>query len=172
LSDKQTINLILRFGTEKDHDFLKSMLAEGVCWRKVVDNPPIEGIMSHPDIVKILDGWGREGDTAIIAETPEGQPIGAAWYRFWTTDNHSFGYVCPAIPEIGMGVLTQFRQKGVGQALLQELFNIAFQNGVCKICLSVESDNPAIRLYQKFGFKKKKKIEDSWTMVAHTDPFK
>lgn len=172
MSTKKNINLVIRFGTEKDVDFLQKMLTEAVCWRNGIENPPAENIMKYPEIKKILGGWGREGDVAVIAETPEGKNVGAAWYRFWTAADHSYGFVCPAMPEMGMGVLPNYREQGVGSALLQELLLIAFQNGVCKISLSVESNNPAIRLYQKFGFKKKKTVKDSWTMVAHTDPFR
>ncbi|MHC4464030.1 MAG: GNAT family N-acetyltransferase [Planctomycetota bacterium] len=53
-----------------------------------------------------------------------------------------------------MGVHPQFRDKGVGTALVQSLIDWAKQNPIVeKLCLIVFATNePAIRLYKKMGF--------------------
>jgi RimJ/RimL family protein N-acetyltransferase len=53
-----------------------------------------------------------------------------------------------------MGVLPEFREKGVGTALVQSLIDWAKQNPIVeKLCLMVFATNqPAIRLYKKMGF--------------------
>jgi hypothetical protein len=55
----------------------------GAAYSCVTSNrPSLEEGLSHAELSKILAGWGRKGDTAVIAETIDGEKVGAAWYRF------------------------------------------------------------------------------------------
>lgn len=92
-------------------------------------------------------------------------PVGAAWCRLWTDDDHSFGYVDAATPEIGIGVRRDDRRRGIGSALVAELIEQARLRGVRQLSLSVEPDNPAARLYRKFGFEKIGTCGGAWTML-------
>lgn len=48
-----------------------------------------------------------------------------------------------------------FRNKGIGQALVEELIAQASQKNICRIILEVRVSNaPAISLYKKMNFKK------------------
>ena len=119
--------------------------------------------------LKILSGWGRNGDTAVITETPDKIKIGAVWYRFWTDENHSFGYVDSQTPEMGIAVVRKYRRQGIGNALLIELIRIAAENQIKGLSLSVEKDNPARFLYLKHHFRKINTIANSWTMIRMFD---
>jgi RimJ/RimL family protein N-acetyltransferase len=56
--------------------------------------------------------------------------------------------------ELGMGVLPEYRRLGVGSRLLQASLDTARQRSFERVELEVYAANqPAIRLYQKFGFK-------------------
>ncbi len=75
----------------------------------------------------------------------------------------------------GMSVKKDFRDQGIGTALLAALLDWAKENPLIeKVCLEVVADNTnAIRLYQKFGFveegvkKKAAKIDDGtyWDLI-------
>lgn len=53
-----------------------------------------------------------------------------------------------------VAVLPEYRQTGVGSRLLQGLISKALEREICDITLEVrESNEPAIRLYTKFGFE-------------------
>ena len=160
----------IRNHTENDMPFLKEMLFEAAYWRPDMERPSIDEGLSHPELKKILSGWGRNGDTAVIAETSDRLKIGAAWYRFWTDGNHSYGYVKSQIPEIGMAVIREYRGQGIGNALLRELIRIAAENKIKELSLSVESDNPARYLYQKLHFRKIDTVANSWTMIRENAP--
>ncbi|ESU30139.1 hypothetical protein G3A_23595 [Bacillus sp. 17376] len=55
--------------------------------------------------------------------------------------------------ELGVGVLKEFWGYGVGKNLLQESISLAGENGFRKMTLNVmESNENALRLYQKLGF--------------------
>lgn len=160
----------IRLGTPGDLSFLREMLFEAAHWRPDQPRPTMEEGLSKPDLVYLLDGWGRKGDTAFIAFTPKDPQLGAAWYRFWGAEKHSYGYVAPDIPEIGIGVLKSFRGRGVGHHLITALLKEAASQGIEKVSLSVAVDNPAWRLYRSHGFKIVKQQENSWTMVAQLKP--
>jgi len=77
---------------------------------------------------------------------------------------------------LGMGVIREYRGKGIGRALLQATLASARAGGLRRIELTVRADNdPARRLYESFGFvteglcKRHMCVEgefvDSWLMA-------
>ncbi|MBR3978940.1 MAG: GNAT family N-acetyltransferase [Oscillospiraceae bacterium] len=57
--------------------------------------------------------------------------------------------------DLGVSVLKEYWNRGIGSQLLLEIINFAKENAFEVIDLQVRSDNlPAIHLYEKFGFKK------------------
>lgn len=156
----------VRLAERGDLPFLREMLYEAVLWRPGQDRPPIDELLSIPELSRILEGWGRQGDTALIAILDDQTPIGAIWYRFWTPEYHSFGFVDTETPEMGIAVRREFRNHGVGTRLLYDLIETARRSGIESISLSVEPDNPSLLLYEKFGFVKTGEYDGAWTMRA------
>lgn len=145
--------LVIRRARSDDAQFLREMLFEAAYWRSTRPRPSLEEGLADPALAKILDGWGRPGDLAMIATDGHGERIGASWMRLWTTDNHSFGFIDARTPELGIGVRKDFRRHGVGTALLLALLGRAREDGVPRVSLSVEIENIARLLYERFGFK-------------------
>jgi ribosomal protein S18 acetylase RimI-like enzyme len=156
----------IRPGVLDDLPFLKEMLFEAAYWRPNQARPSLEAGLARPDLAYLLADWGREGDTAVIAFTDNKQQIGAAWYRFWGPEQHSYGYVSPEIPELAIAVRAEYRGMGIGHRLLDEIFKMAVSQGVEKISLSVEIENPALHLYHGHGFEPIQKNEGDWIMIA------
>jgi ribosomal protein S18 acetylase RimI-like enzyme len=69
-----------------------------------------------------------------------------------TDDDHGYGFVATDVPELSIGVTADERGRGVGTALLEELLAQARATGHPAVSLSVETDNPAVRLYERLGF--------------------
>jgi ribosomal protein S18 acetylase RimI-like enzyme len=60
----------------------------------------------------------------------------------------------------GTGVIKAYQQKGIGEKLLKELLLLLKEKGVSRFVLEVlENNTPAIRLYEKHGFAKTRKLE-------------
>jgi ribosomal protein S18 acetylase RimI-like enzyme len=145
--------LVIRRSRSDDAQFLREMLFEAAYWRPGKPRPALEEGLARPDLQKVLSGWGRPGDLAMIATDGLGDRIGAAWMRLWTEDEHVQGFVDADTPELGIGVRREFRRHGVGTALLLALLGRAREDGVPKVSLSVEIENVARLLYERFGFK-------------------
>ncbi|BDW83067.1 hypothetical protein MACH24_25050 [Erythrobacter sp. Dej080120_24] len=52
-----------------------------------------------------------------------------------------------------IGVIPEFRRRGLGEALIDRLFAQARARGVSRIFLEMRRGNPAIHLYEKVGFE-------------------
>ncbi len=81
-----------------------------------------------------------------------GAPVGAAWLRLQQGDPHPMKLWTPEVPELAIAVRPSARGRGLGAALLGEL--IARARGLYPaMVLSVRRENPAVRLYRRFGFQ-------------------
>jgi len=136
------------------------MLHHAFYWRERVPQDPAEG-----SVQRYVMSWGRPGDAAVIAYGESGN-VGAAWYRLFKEREPGYGFVNERTPELSIAVVPSCRVRGYGEELLTALLAQAKKNGFEQISLSVEPDNPALRLYERHGFKKVGESGGSWTMLA------
>jgi len=160
-------NIKYRIATFEDLPFLKEMLYEAVLWSQPHHRPPLDELLSEPELEKILHNWGEQSvDFGIIALDVDNNPIGAVWYRYFTKDNPSFGFVDENTPELGNAVKAEMRSKGIGKSLLEKILSHARGKRILKISLSVQPENFARLLYEKIGFYKVTTFKDAWTIVV------
>ena len=100
----------------------------------------------------------------MIAEQ-EAVAVGAAWFRLWTDEEHSYGFVSGNIPEVSMAVKQGCRSSGVGRALLRSLIEVERASGYPALSLSVSPGNYALKLYTSVGFHKVGDSGSSWTLL-------
>jgi GNAT superfamily N-acetyltransferase len=139
--------------------FLRDMLRHAYYWRSS------EAAAAEEPLYRYVKGWGRPGDTALVA-IEEFRPVGAAWYRLFTRDNPGFGFVDESTPELAIAVVPNRRGKGTGSELLRALLDDARGRGFDAISLSVEKDSPAVELYRRYGFEQVAENGDAITMCA------
>lgn len=154
----------VRLATPADFPALQAALAWAIDWRAPVTAATPEQRVAETGHAYLLADWGRAGDIAFVAESAAGA-AGAVWIRQWTDAEHSYGYIDAATPELGIGVDPRFRGMGIGAALLAALFEQAERRGIPTISLSVEEDNPALRLYERVGFRRYARAGNAWTMM-------
>ena len=149
-------DLLVRKGGAQDVRFLRDMLHHAYYWRERVP-----GSLAS----RYVRGWGRPGDTAVIA-LENGFPVGAAWFRLFRPDEPGYGFVDESTPELAIAVVPSKRGHGVGDELLGALIQKARSAGYGRLSLSVEPGNPARKLYERHGFDVVDEGDEAWTMVA------
>ena len=131
--------------------FLREMLYVALDWRPDVELPAAEWVLAHPQVVVFHEGWGRPGDTALLAEEDD-RRVGLVWYRLFTEGVHGEGFVDERTPEVAIAVVDGFRGRGIGGQLMTAAHERARRDGIDRLSLSVDADNPAKRLYRRLGY--------------------
>ena len=150
------MGVLLRRVGAQDLRFLRDMLHHAYYWRERVPGSLVS---------RYVRGWGRPGDTAVIALVG-GFPVGAAWYRVFRADEPGYGFVDERTPELAIAVVPSKRGHGIGEQLLAALIEKARAGGYEALSLSVEPGNPARKLYERHGFEVVDQGDEAWTMRA------
>ncbi len=99
-----------RQATAADQTFLREMLYESL-YVPAGREPFSRAILEHPDVAKYVEGWGRKGDLALIAEHNEAG-VGATWVRRLKGTARGYGYVDDETPELSASLLPAYRGRG------------------------------------------------------------
>jgi GNAT superfamily N-acetyltransferase len=161
--------VLIRRANANDGELIAAMLVAAADWRPGVERRSVDAVMTDPALAHYAEGWPRETDLGVIAEDEDGTGVGAAWWRFFKVADPGFGFVDESVPEVSIGVALGKRGAGVGRALLDALVQCAVDEGVKGLSLSVETDNFAMRMYERAGFKRRAQAGGSVTMLLTLD---
>ena len=148
---------MIRRGGPRDLPFLRDMLHHAYYWRETL---PEE--LDLP-VLRYVKGWGRRGDTALVAVEGASR-VGAAWHRLFRRDEPGYGFIDESIPEVTMAVVPSRRGRGTGSALLAALIDRTREEGFPALSLSVEDSEPQVAFYERHGFERVQKVGNAWTM--------
>ena len=112
---------------------------------------------------RYVDGWGRAGDTALIA-MEGGHRIGAAWFRLFRESAPGYGFVDEGTPEVTVVVVPSRQGEGIGPLLLQGLLDRARADAFRGVSTSVERGHADVTYYEEAGFETVTETERSVTM--------
>ena len=144
--------MVIRELADGEEEFLREMLYAALAWNPERELPPAEWVLAHPEAVIYHRDWGREGDTALVAEK-DGELLGLVWWRFFTEEEHGHGYVDEETPELAIAVQEGHRGRGVGRSLMVAAAERARVDGVAQLSLSVEPENASAKgLYESLGY--------------------
>lgn len=141
--------IVIRPGESQDVSFLRDMVRHTGLDRSgvTIDEEP-------PPLSRYVAGWGRIGDTALIAlDESTHVPVGAAWYRLFTRAEPGYGFVAEDTPELTVAVVPSRRGEGIGQALLAAIVERARASGFVSISMSAVHGDPAVGLFEQGGFR-------------------
>ena len=120
-------------------------------------------IHDDPKCRAAFEGFGDlPDDRALVAEV-DGRVVGACWVR--TTDE--YGHIDDETPSFSISLYAQYRGQGIGGALMRQMLDELREAGYARASLSVQKENPALRLYERLGFRIIGDGEDEteWMMV-------
>lgn len=157
-------SIFIRAATVADTPFLREMLREAAAEPPERPRSSLDDTLAVPEIARYLKDWGRPGDTGRVAEDSAAVPVGAAWYRLFSTAEPGYGFISESVPEVSIAVSKGARGAGVGTALLAALIAEARDQGHPSLSLSVLRENTAVRLYKRCGFRVVEATADHQTM--------
>ena len=141
------MNTIIRKIRPEEHDLLREFLYQAIYLPEGMEPPP-RSVVDLPELqVYIADFGTRPGDHCIVAEAA-GKVVGAAWCRIM----EDYGHIDNGTPSLAISLLPEYRGQGTGTQLLNGLLCLLRENGYQRASLSVQKENPALRLYQRTGF--------------------
>ncbi|OPA75283.1 histone acetyltransferase [Paenibacillus selenitireducens] len=149
---------------EEDIPFLWEMLyeslyvPEGGC-------PFPRDVIHEPSLSKYVEGWGRIGDYGYIAIDAQGERVGSVIMRFFKESNQGYGYVNEETPELNIAIIDAYRGKGIGTLLLESILEYGKAKQLPAISLSVDPNNYAVKLYERYGFHEIGMVDTSITMI-------
>jgi GNAT superfamily N-acetyltransferase len=147
---------VIRRGGHLDVPFMRSMLTHAHNWHVAKFDTEIP-------LSRYVDGWGRPGDTVLIA-IDAGHRTGAAWYRLFRASAPGYAFIDEATPEMTVAVVPGRRGEGIGKELLYGLFERAQADGYGAISAAVQKDHPEVRGFENEGFETVSESDDTLTM--------
>jgi len=152
----------IRLLEPNDESFLWEMLYQAI-YVPTGTTPLPREIIYQPELAKYVQDWTTH-DIGLIAISESNQtPIGATWIRLFDINNPGYGYINDETPELSIAVLPEYRNQGIGTRLILDLLE-RITDFYPAVSLSVSSDNPALRLYQRLDFEVISQFDNSVTM--------
>lgn len=136
---------------DHEHAFLREMLYLAIYVPKDASPPPLS-ILNQPSLSKYIEKWGRVYDLALVADD-NGTLAGAVWCRLYGAAERGYGYIDDQTPELSIAIKENFRNRGLGTALMTKLFDLLREKGCQQVSLSVDQKNKALHLYLRLGFE-------------------
>ena len=123
--------------------------------------PPPKSIIDRPELQVYISEFGKsEHDIALVAEL-KGKIVGAVWVRIM----NDYGHIDDNTPSFAISIFKEYRGRGIGTALMQEMLSILKQRGYEQASLSVQKANFAAEMYRKLGFQVVEENEEEYLMV-------
>ncbi len=109
-----------------------------------------ETLDAHPYLEQYHHNYGNvNGDIGVYAIV-DNKVAGGAWVRLL---REGFGYIDAETPELSFAVLPEYRNRGLGSRIMEQLIS-EVSKLYPQMSLSVREGNPVIPLYKRLGFTK------------------
>ena len=142
-----------------EYDILKDFLYEAIFIKEGI-SPPSKDIIMEPELRVYIDDFGKKvGDIAFVAEDDK-KIIGAVWVRIM----NDYGHIDDETPSLAISLYKNYRNCGIGTALMKKILDALKENGYKQASLAVQKANYAVKLYKKVGFEIVDENEDEYIM--------
>lgn len=96
-----------------------------------------------------FEGFGAPPDDRAVVAEVAGEVVGACWVR--TTEE--YGHIDDETPSFSISLYKPYRGQGIGGAMMRRMLCELREAGYGRASLSVQKANPALRLYERLGFR-------------------
>ena len=151
---------IIRKIKSDEYIVLEDFLYEAIFIPQGISAPPKE-IIYKPELqVYIADFGKRKGDIGLVAEV-DSKIIGAIWVRIM----NDYGHIDNETPSFAISLYKEYRNYGIGTAMMKEMLNVLNQAGYKQASLAVQKENYAVKMYKNVGFEVIDENEEEYIML-------
>ena len=145
---------------KNEYSILFDFLYEAIFIPEGMDKPP-KSIIEQPELQIYIEDFGKKDDWCLVAEIKE-KIVGAVWVRIMD----DYGHIDDETPSFAISLYEEYRNMGIGTALMRDMLELLKNKGYKKTSLSVQKANYAVRMYQKVGFEVIDENEEEYIMVC------
>jgi len=143
---------------------LEEFLYEAI-FQRDENNLLAKDVIKSPELSVFIDDFGKPDDYCLIAET-NGKVVGAVWTRILIGEVKGFGNIDDKTPEFAISLIKEYRNKGIGTALMRNMLLLLKKHGYKRTSLAVQKDNYAVKMYKAIGFEIVAELEQEYLMVC------
>lgn len=145
---------------ENEYSILSDFLYEAIYIPEGMKKPP-KSIIEQPELQVYIADFGKADDWCLVAEVKE-KIVGAVWVRIM----NGYGHIDDKTPSLAISLYEEYRNLGLGTALMKTMLQFLKDKGYKQTSLSVQKANYAVNMYQKLGFETVKENEEEYIMVC------
>ena len=147
-----------------EYPVLEDFLYEAIFIPEGVPAPPRE-IINRPELQVYISDFGkRKDDRGLVAEVDH-RIVGAVWVRIM----NDYGHIDDETPSFAISLYADYRNHGIGTALMREMLKLLKEQGYKQASLAVQKANYALKMYKKVGFEIVDEDEEEYRMVCRLD---
>ena len=145
---------------KNEYPILSDFLYEAIFISQSMDKPP-KSIIEQPELQVYIKDFGKADDWCFVVEIKE-KIVGAVWVRIM----NDYGHIDDETPSFAISLYEEYRNMGIGTALMRDMLEFLKNKGYKRTSLSVQKVNYAVRMYQKVGFEVIDENEEECIMVC------
>ena len=145
---------------ENEYYVLSEFLYEAIFIPVGMEKPP-KAIIEQPELQVYIADFGKSDDWCLVAEVKE-KIVGAVWVRIM----NDHGHIDDETPSFAMSLYEEYRNMGIGTALMRDMLEFLKNKRYKQTSLSVQKANYAARMYQKVGFEVIDENEEEYIMLC------
>ncbi|MDR2084470.1 MAG: GNAT family N-acetyltransferase [Bacteroidales bacterium] len=159
-----SINAMFRGIRPSEYSLMEDFMYEAI-YHPDPTNPYPREVIYYPQVRVYWDNWGAEKDDRCLLALLNDKPVGAVWIRTFRGEPKGCGYIDKLTPEIAIAIFEQYRNQGLGTRMMNKMIALMKEKGYRQVSLSITKGNPAIRLYERLGFKIIDENEEDFIML-------
>lgn len=125
-----------------------------------MEKPP-KSITRQSELQVYIADFGKEDDWCLIVEI-RGKIVGAVWVRIM----NDYGHIDDETPSLAISLYDEYRNLGIGTALMRAMLQFLKDKGYNQTSLSVQKTNYAVNMYKKVGFEAVGKNKEEYIMLC------
>lgn len=145
---------------ENEYSILSDFLYEAIFIPEGMEKPP-KSIIKQPELQVYIADFGKADDWCLVAEIKE-KFVGAVWVRIM----NDYGHIDDETPSFAISIYEEYRNFGIGTALMKAMLQFLREKGYKQTSLSVQKANYAVNMYRKAGFEVVGENKEEYVMLC------